>query len=212
MKDIKLVIFDLDGTLIDAYPAIIKSFNFVMKKMDYPTQDARVIRRSVGWGDDRLLEPFIDLRDLKKALLLYRHHHRRALLKYSRLLPGAKTVLGYLKAKGYSLAIASNRPTLFSRILIRHLKIDKYFDYVLCADRLRHIKPHPEILNKIMHRSHIQPAQTVYVADMNIDARAARSAKVKSIIVTTGSSTLQEIKKQKPYLIIEHLRGILNIL
>lgn len=212
MKNIKLIIFDLDGTLVDAYRAIIRSFNFAMQKLNYPRQDDLTIRRAVGWGDENLLKPFINLKDLKKALLLYRRHHKTALLKYSRLFPNVKTVLGCLRNKGYKLAIASNRPTKFSWILIRHLGLTGYFDYVLCGDKLRYGKPHPEILNKIMQRFSLAPGETVYVGDMAIDAQAARGAKVTTIIVTTGSSTILEVKKEKPYRIIPRITELLKIL
>ncbi|MFH0913592.1 MAG: HAD family hydrolase [Candidatus Omnitrophota bacterium] len=212
MKDIKLIIFDLDGTLVNAYPAITSSFNYMMQRLGYPKQSARVIRRAVGWGDENLLKFFIKKKDLSYALSIYRRHHRLALLKESRLFPHAQKLLVYLKNKGYRLAVASNRPSRFSRILIRHLKIKKYFDYVLCADNLRHIKPHPYLLNKIMRRFSLKPEETLYVGDMVIDARAGRAARVKTIMVTTGSSTKQEIKKERPYRIMGGLRGFSKIL
>lgn len=212
VKNIKLIIFDLDGTLVDAYRAIIRSFNFAMQKLNYSKPDALTIRRAVGWGDENLLKPFINLKDLKKALILYRRHHKTALLRYSRLFPKVEMVLRQLKNKGYKLAIASNRPTKFSWILIRHLGLSKYFDYVLCKDKLKHGKPHPEILNKIIQRCSVKPGETLYVGDMAIDAQAARRAKVTAIIVTTGSSTALEIKKEKPYRIIPRITELLKIL
>lgn len=212
MKNVKLIIFDLDGTLIDAYPAITKSFNYTMRKMSYSKQDASTIRRAVGWGDANLLKPFIETRDLRKAVLLYRNHHKAALIKYSRLFPGVNLLLSRLKKKGYKIAVASNRPSRFSRILIRHLKIKKYFDYVLCADRLKHIKPHPQILNRIMDKFSMEPGQTLYVGDMVIDAEAGRRAGVRAVIVTTGSSSRAEIKKEKPYRIIKGVAELSGIL
>lgn len=212
IRGIKLAVFDLDGTLIDAYPAIIGSFNHTMQKLGYPPQDSFVIRRAVGWGDENLLKPFLKRKDLKKGLSLYRSHHQRALLKGARLFPKAGEVLNYLRRKGYKLAVASNRPTRFSWILIRHLKLKKYFDYVLCGDALKYAKPHPEILVKIMRRLKALPEQTLYVGDMAIDAEAGRRAGVKTIIVTTGSSSRQEIRKEKPCRIISRLSGLLKIL
>jgi len=212
MRDIRLLIFDLDGTLVDAYPAIIKSFNYTMKRLGYPLQSALVIRQAVGWGDKLLLKPFIKRKDLKRALFIYRHHHKIALLKGACLFPKVKKLLAYLKDKGYYLAIASNRPTRFSRILIRHLRFKKYFDYVLCADRLEHSKPHPEILHKIMRRIKVKPKETLYIGDMTIDAQAGRRAGVKTIIVTTGSSTKLQIRKEKPYRILKRIEELLKIL
>ena len=212
MRNIKLIIFDLAGTLVDAYPAIIQSFNYTMRKLDYPRQDNLIIRRAVGWGDDSLLEPFINSKDLKKAVSIYRGHHKTALLKKSSLFPRVDKVLTYLKDKGYKLAVASNRPTKFSWIIIRHLKLEKYFVYILCADKLKRRKPHPEILHKIMQRLSVKPCQALYVGDMTIDAQAGRRAQIKTIIVTTGSSRSAEIKKERPCRIIARITDLLKFL
>ncbi|MFH1640461.1 MAG: HAD family hydrolase, partial [Candidatus Omnitrophota bacterium] len=166
MKNTKLIIFDLDGTLLDAYAAIIDTFNYVMRRLNYPKQSNTTIRKAVGWGDANLLKPFVKGKDLSSALAVYRSHHKLALLKGSRLFPHVRSLLSVLKRKGYKLAVASNRPTRFSRILIRHLKLGKYFDYILCADRLKHPKPHPQILNTIMRRFRVSPDEAVYVGDM----------------------------------------------
>ncbi|MBU1869692.1 MAG: HAD family hydrolase [Candidatus Omnitrophica bacterium] len=212
MKGYKLIIFDLDGTLVDAYPAITRSFNFTMRKLSAAPRAKQVIRRAVGWGDANLLRPFIKDKDLKKGVLIYRKHHKKALIEDSRLFSHAKKLLHYLKRKGYKLAVASNRPTRFSMILIRHLGLERYFDYVLCGDKLKQGKPHPEILIKIMRTFSLKPKDALYIGDMNIDAQAGRRAKVRTIIVTTGSSGKGEIKKEKPYRIISGITELFRIL
>lgn len=209
---IKLIIFDLDGTLVDAYGAIIRSFNFSLQKLGYPKQKDLAIRRAVGWGDEKLLEPFIRPRDLKRAVAIYRKQHKKDLIKYSCLLPGAKKVLGRLKDKGYKLAVASNRPIQFSLILIAHLGLDRYFDFMLCADKLRRAKPHPDMLRKIMLKFSVKPKEAVYVGDMALDAQAGRRAGVKAVIVTTGSSAESEIKQERPFRVIRRLTGLLRLL
>lgn len=212
MKNIRLVIFDLDGTLVNAYPAITESFNFTMQRLNYPKRDKVTIRRAVGWGDEALLRPFLDREDVARALSLYRRHHRKALLKAAYLLPGARGILDLLKKRGYLLAVASNRPTRFSRILMRHLGLEKYFAYSLCADKLKKGKPHPEILQNIMHKLSCGPKETLYVGDMVIDAQAGRRARVKTIIVTTGSSRRLEIRKQRPFKTIDRISRLRKVL
>ena len=212
MNNIKLVIFDIDGTLVDAYSAIEKSVNYAMKRMGYPLRDYMTIRRVVGGGDEKLLEQFVSIKDLKNALFLYRRHHKIALLKYSTLMPNARRVLRYLKSKNYKLAIASNRPTKFAQILIKHLNIAQYFSYSLCADKLRFGKPNPEILLKIMRRLRVKRTQTLYVGDMTIDAQTGSRAGIKTIIVTTGSSTISEIRKARPQRVIRDLSALLKLL
>jgi phosphoglycolate phosphatase len=205
MKNLKLVIFDLDGTLVDAYPAITASFNHTMRTLGYPLQKPAVIRRAVGWGDANLLKPFVKAKDLPAALAVYRKHHSRSLVSGSRVFPGVYKVLSFLKKKGLALAVASNRPTRFSLILIRRLALDRFLDGVLCADTLKRGKPHPEILQKIMRRFSVSPAETVFVGDMAIDARAARRARVRAVVLSTGSSTRKELRKEKPYRILRRI-------
>ncbi|MFH1397508.1 MAG: HAD family hydrolase [Candidatus Omnitrophota bacterium] len=211
MDNIRLVIFDLDGTLVDAYQAIASSFNHTMRRLKYIRQTDEVIRRAVGLGDENLLRPFVKKTDLKKALKIYRQDHKISLVKYSRLFPKVKELLRYLKMKGYKLAVASNRPTRFSHILIRHLGLKKYFDYVLCADKLKTRKPHPQILNRIMRKFSVKPKEAVYVGDMTVDAQAGRRAKVMTVMVTTGSSAKKELKLEKPSYIIPKVWDLTGI-
>ena len=210
LQKIKLVIFDLDGTLVDAYPAIIESFNFTMQKLGYPKRKGSVIRKAVGWGDENLLKPFIKKEDLPKALSIYRKHHKESLVRKSKVFSGVFKVLDFLKRKKIKVAIASNRPTKFSLILIRHLGLDRYIDYVLCADKIEHIKPHPYLLNKIIKHFKVLPSESLYVGDMTIDVQAGNSAGIKTVIVTTGSSNKKEIKKYKPFKIIRKIADLLG--
>lgn len=212
MHSIRLVIFDLDGTLVNAYGAIERSFNYVMDQLGYPRRRSLVIRRAVGWGDANLLSPFVASGKLKKAIGLYRRHHQQSLLEHSVLLPGARSLLDELKARGYLIAVASNRPTRFSLILIRHLGLEKYFDYVLCADKLSAGKPHPLILNKIRKKFSLPPRRVLYVGDMSIDAQAGRRAGIRTVIVSTGSSSQRQIRKEKPWRLVRGLAALLKLL
>jgi phosphoglycolate phosphatase len=203
-----LIIFDIDGTLVNAYPAIYASFNYTMRSCGYPVQVARVIKRAVGRGDAELLKPFVRTMDRARSLEVYRVHHQKALVQKSRLYPGVKRLLGTLRERGLKLAVASNRPTHFSELLLRHLGVRAFFARVLCKDAVRYGKPHPQILNKIMLACGASPAQTLYVGDMVIDAKAARRAGVKAVIVTTGSSTRQEIARERPYKILSRVADL----
>ncbi|MFH1777756.1 MAG: HAD family hydrolase [Candidatus Omnitrophota bacterium] len=209
---IKLIIFDLDGTLIDAYTAIHQSINYTMVRLGYPRRGYAAVKKAVGWGDRELLKGYVKNTDLKNALKIYREHHRLALLKYAKLLPDVKIVLSRLKRTKYKLAVASNRPQKFSRILLRHLSIGRYFDFVLCGDQLVHGKPHPEILYRIMKKFNIPPSQTLYLGDMTVDVIAGNSAGVRTIAVLGGSSSLKELKLKKPYRIIKNISFLKEIL
>jgi HAD superfamily hydrolase (TIGR01549 family) len=200
-----LVLFDLDGTLVDAYPAIIESVSLTLEKFGYPAVSALAIRRAVGWGDRNLLKAFIKKQNLDRALAFYRKVHAKALLRGARWLPGALEILRCLKARHLRLAIASNRPTRFTYIILKALNGRKYFDAVLCADRLSRGKPHPMILNKLAHRLGVAKKNILFVGDMAIDVQTARRAGVDVVAVATGSNTISELKAAGPKAVIKKI-------
>ena len=79
---------------------------------------------------------------------------------------------------------------------------------MLCADKLKRGKPDPEILNEIISRFAVKKSQVLYTGDMVIDAQAGRRAGIKTVIVTTGSSSLSKIKKERPFKIIPEISGL----
>ncbi|MDD5020269.1 MAG: HAD family hydrolase [Candidatus Omnitrophica bacterium] len=194
----QIYIFDLDGTLVDAYPAIVRSFNGCMSAFGYPVQKEGRIRSAVGWGDRNLLKPFVPPGRLAKVLACYRQRHARDLKGGVSWMPHARGLLGELKRKGAKLAVASNRPTRFTRIIIGCLGAERLFDRVLCADRLRFGKPHPLILREILKGFGAAPKDAVYIGDMAIDVQTGRRAGVTTAAIATGSSTLKELKREKP--------------
>jgi phosphoglycolate phosphatase len=208
----KLIIFDLDGTLVNSYPAIISSVNYTLKNLNLNRQSADVIRGGVGWGDQALLLPFVGKKNLKHALIAYRNHHKKSLVEKTSFMPYAKRLLVYLNKKGYKLAIASNRPAKFTEILLRHLNIKRFFDYVLCKDQIKFGKPHPSILNKIMHKLKVSRKEALYVGDMAIDVRTGRRAGVEAFAVTTGSSSVRELRQEKPDFLSKDLSRLFNII
>lgn len=211
-KNLKLIIFDLDGTLVDAYKAVSRSLNYAFKKIGLPPVDDDIIKRSVGWGDRNLIQRFVPLSLTAKALSIYRRHHKKALKKGTKFLPGAKKILFGLKKRKYKLAIASNRPTLFTKIILKHLQADHLFDIILCADKVKHPKPAGDILSAILKKFKILPGETLYVGDMTIDVETAKNAGVKSVIVLTGSSQREEIVPLKPFKIIDRLADLSSFL
>lgn len=207
----KLIIFDLDGTLVDAYKAIEESLNFTLRKLGYPRANPYKVRRSVGWGDENFIRVFVKEEDVKEGLRIYRRHHKTSLVKYPRVIPKARRILELLKKRNYKLAIASNRPPKFSNILIKYLGLKKYFDLVICAKDKNEIKPKPDLLHRIIRKLNIDPAEALYVGDMTIDVDAGRNAGIKTIAVLGGSSSKAELKKAKPFKIISRITELKSI-
>jgi phosphoglycolate phosphatase len=204
---IKVLIFDLDGTLVNAYPAVSRSVNHTLKALGLPSRTHEEIKRSVGGGDRKLMVHFAGEARAARALKLYRPHHAKALQVQNgvKLLAGALGVLKFFKAKGVKLAIASNRPTRFTRIILTELDILKCFDAVLCADRAPKPKPNPDILWALASRFKVKKTEVLYVGDMTIDINCGRRAGIRVVAVATGSNSKKELKDLKPLAVIDKI-------
>ena len=203
----QLFIFDLDGTLVDAYQAIADTFNFTMRKLKLPAQKEHVIHRAVGRGDTYILKMFVAPGDLASAIGIYRKRHAWSLTHYARLMPQAKNILLWLKKKKCLLAVASNRPTKFTRILLKTLGLYEIFDKISCADKLRFRKPHPMILNNLIRSLGVSKENVFYVGDMALDVKTGQRAGVTTVAVATGSSTRSELRKAKPVYLFYNLEA-----
>ncbi|HCJ67325.1 MAG TPA: hypothetical protein DHV62_08405 [Elusimicrobia bacterium] len=209
---VKLIILDLDGTIVNAYRAIEKSLNFTLRKLGYPPASISQVRRAVGWGDENFIKRFVKEEDIEKGLEIYRQHHQSALLKYSLVIPKVKRILTLLKKRNYQLAIASNRPEKFTKLLLNHLGLKKYFATVICAKNKDEIKPHPWLLLKIIKKLRVKKNEAIYLGDMTIDVQAGRNAGIRTIAILGGSSSRNELKKVKPSKIISKFPELLNFL
>jgi phosphoglycolate phosphatase len=208
----KLFIFDLDGTLADAYRAIEKSLNFTLKKIGRPPVSYEKVKRKVGRGDRIFMETFFSQDEIEKALKIYRTHHKKSIFIYSRLMPYAKKMLHILKLKKKTIAIASNRPQRFTELIIKKLKIKKYFNGgIWCADRVGSIKPNPKILYAILKKLRIKKEEAIYIGDMAIDLETAKRARIDFIFIKGGSSSLGEVKQYKNKRVISSLSEILKL-
>jgi HAD superfamily hydrolase (TIGR01509 family) len=207
---VELLIFDLDGTLVDAFGAVTRSLNHMFARLGYPRLPRAEVQRRVGWGEKTLVRAFVREEELERALLIYRRHHSRALRQGVRFLPGARKVLEDLRERGYRLAIASNRPSRFTRIILAELEIRRHFSRVICADEVPRKKPAPDMLKKILKELDVRPRNAVYVGDMNIDMQAGRRARMRTVGIPTGSCSRRELKAENSTRIIRRLRDILK--
>jgi phosphoglycolate phosphatase len=207
----KLYIFDLDGTLADAYKAIEKSLNFTLKKLGCPKISYKEAKRKVGRGDRAFMEIFFNRNNIEQALKIYRSHHQKAVVKHSKLKPYAKNLLAALKRKNKILAIASNRPSYFTNLMLKAIGIRKYFDLVLCADEIKSYKPNPKILNIIAKKFAARKQEAVFIGDMDIDLETAQRARMDMVFVKGGSSALSAVKKYKNKKVISSLKEVFEL-
>jgi 2-phosphoglycolate phosphatase len=208
----RLVIFDLDGTLVDAYQAVAVALNRSLKAFGYPPAEDEAIIRNVGWGEKYLIASFVRPCDVDAVQAFYREQHEKALPNGIKLLPGAQRLLADLKNKGYRLAVATNRPAWSTRIIMRCLGITSYFDCVLSSEQVPRAKPAPDILLEVIQRLEVPKAATLYVGDMTVDVETGQRAGIATVAVLTGSSGQDEIRMLGPMRIIDRIDQLLDIL
>lgn len=193
----ELIIFDLDGTLIDSAPDLAMAVNFMLKKLKRKSFSEDMIREWIGNGASVLVKRAlcgkkeyseIDENQFKEALDIFLDYYGKNLTYKTYLYPNVKDTLNYLKDKDYLLAIATNKPTKFIAPILKHFSIDSYFDIALGADSVINRKPHPEMLINIYNHFSIKKEHTLMVGDSINDKLAAKNADVDFLGVSYGYS------------------------
>ena len=192
------VLFDLDGTLIDSFPAIAASVNHVRSLHDLPPLSVEEVTRHVGRGPTVLLRETVGVGDLRANVEAYREHHPSVIQSGTRWLPGALEMLQALHAQGIQLGICSNKPIAFTRLILAGYSYQPLFDVVLGPEDAGRHKPAPDILRLAMTRLCVTPEETLYIGDMTVDIQTARAAGVRVWVVPTGSDTVEALDAARP--------------
>ncbi len=206
------VVFDFDGTLIDSYPAIAASVNFVRAAHGLPPMSLADVKRHVGRGPDYLLAHTVPGYRPEIDVARYREHHPTVMFEGTTLLPGAAEVLAALHGAGKRLGLCSNKPRRFSAELLRHLGIAGLFDVVLGPEDVARPKPAPDMLVLMLSRLGLPANHVLYVGDMTVDVETARAAGVAVWVVPTGSDSRAALQAARPDRILGGLHEVAELL
>ena len=211
----KLVIFDLDGTLLDTIADLAESANHALKQLGYPTRDVEKIRTFVGNGVNKLL--FRALPDEEKTeenMMRMRTHfvpyydaHNADL---SAPYPGIVALLEELQAKGLRMAVASNKYQEATVKLVKHYFPMIDFVEVLGQREGINVKPDPTIVFDILQKAGVSKEETLYVGDSGVDMQTAINAGVDAIGVTWGFRPRTELEDFHPMGLIDKAEELLG--
>lgn len=185
----KLVIFDLDGTLIDSAEDIANSVNEVRAQLALAPLPIPVIESYIGNGVRVLLERALDGCDpdvLERGNDAYLPIYRRRLLDKTKPYPGVSSALERLAAPGRTLAVLTNKPVLESVMILEGLNLDRHFASVYGGDSFPRKKPDPTGVYRLIEQAGAQPSETLFVGDSSVDLETARNAGVACCLVTYG--------------------------
>ena len=184
---IKLIIFDLDGTLVDTSRDITNALNHALTSHGLNSLTVEETKRLVGEGITRLIEKIIgenktgEREEIIKKFLAYYEEH---LIDFSYSYPDVKETLKMLK--GYTKAVISNKRESLSKRVLEKLDLLRYFDMVVGSDTTPERKPSPVPILYVLGHFHCRPDEAVIVGDSNFDIEAGKNAGVKTVAVTYG--------------------------
>ena len=147
----RLIVFDLDGTLVDSSPDIATAINQMLTELNLHTYPEQQIKQWLGYGATRLikcaltgeLELQLEPANLQQAMSLYFNYYSANICVESQLYAGVKEGLEQLKAAGIKLACVTNKPALLTMPLLTEIGINDYFQFIASGDTFQRMKPDP---------------------------------------------------------------------
>ena len=196
MDTIDLILFDLDGTLIDSLDDLADATNHMLTSLGRKGASLEQVRGYVGQGARRLVEramPDAPAEEIEAGLSLFLAYNEEHIVDKTRLYPGVAETLAALRRAGKTLAVVSNKNVALCRKVLTTLKADCHFACIVGADSLTERKPSPEPLFKVMADLGFSPGQTAIVGDSINDIAAGKAAGIATVGCTFGYGGRAEI-------------------
>lgn len=197
----KLLIFDVDGTLVDTDPVLLATYKELYRlfRTDLSSISEEKIK---GFSGPPLRETLTTEFPQFEYDFIYREYKNRSLpyyYKYLKTFPNTKEVLKKLKEIGFVMAIATSKNDEGIKTTFEITGIGEYFDLVVTTDSVVKKKPHPECVNKILNTLNFKKEETLYIGDSRYDSECARRAGVDCAIMTMMKRRIPKIEKIKYY-------------
>jgi len=221
VNQIKLIAFDLDGTLLDSVPDLALAADQAVQALGFPGVTELEVRDYVGNGADVLIgrslsrnlvvDPDLSKDVHAKARELFDDFYEKTGHKLSHLYANVKETLVALHEAGFTLAIITNKPSKFvPHILLQH-GIENYFSDVIGGDTFPNKKPDPMALNWLLDKHKVDASQMLMVGDSKNDILAARNAGCVSFGLTYGYNHGEPISNAKPDFVADDIAQLLEI-
>lgn len=207
-----LYIFDFDGTLVDSVDGIVAAMQAAIGDVALPERSHAQVSNIIGLGLAEALQtlfPGIDIDKAERAAERYSHHfindHAGLVL-----FEGVESVLQSLKGAGHSLAIATGKSRRGLDRVFDSSSLSQYFEYSRCADETKS-KPHPLMLNELLAETGIDASDTLMIGDTTYDIEMAANAGIKSVGVSYGVHSSQQLADAGAERVIDRFDELLRL-
>ncbi len=211
-KKIRGMIFDLDGTLIEAYEAIYLGLKEVFEQSGRDIFPYAKLKTYLKADLESTLYQFFTPEETVKNIPVMRKRYEEVYLEHTHLLNGAREVLEDLHRRGTFLAVASNKFGKFSRLALEHLKVSSYFKSVIGAGDVSRNKPSPDMIHLALIEMGLPPKDVIFVGDTLTDIETGKEAGVDVYAIPTGFHTKKELSQQRPKRILRNLKELVDLL
>jgi phosphoglycolate phosphatase len=217
-----LVMFDLDGTLIETAPEICDAVNDTLQHFGLAQVAQEQVDRWIGHGTRELLvqalaqvrrltvEEIRRCDDLPLIATEFDRHYQRRCGTRSHLYPHVREVLKSLRARGIHLAVVTNKEARYTRTVLAAHALEPLFDRVVSGDTLPTKKPDPAGIHSCLSQFRVDAARALFVGDSSIDVASARNAGVPVWALPYGYNMGQPIAACGPDRVIPDFRQLLN--
>jgi phosphoglycolate phosphatase len=211
---VELLIFDLDGTLIDSQLDLANSVNAAREHMGLPHIPVETIATYVGNGAPvlmrRAMGPDAPESEVRQSLEYFLAYYREHMLDNTTLYPGVREAVDRFKQEKVKMAVLTNKPVRFSQGIIDGLGLHEHFFRVYGGNSFEQKKPDPVGVHKLIEEADTRPGHTMMVGDSAVDVRTARNANIRACGVTYGFQP-EGFETDPPDILVDNLGELAEI-
>lgn len=210
LQGVQLVIYDLDGVLIDSTEAIAEAFEQTLREIGVEYEEDRLMPL-MGHGLIRILEEVLPEEHRGKEWELrerYIHHFQNSDTRLTRLLPDVEETLRRLKERGYRQSVATNKTSSEAKRILRNLGVDDVFDLVVGFLDVPNAKPAPDMILYTLERLGVEKEHAVFVDDTAFGLKAGVEAGVSTVGILTGYHTREQLMKVQPDYVVDSMHEL----
>ncbi len=216
----RMILIDVDGTLVDSVPDLAYCVDAMMSRLGRPPHGETAVRNWVGNGVERLvrrsligqLEGEPEAVDFERAYPIFLELYRDNTSRRSCLYPGIREGLNWLKSNRYRLGCVTNKAAQFTEPLLRDLGVREEFEIVISGDSLPRNKPDPLPLLHAAAHFGVKPAEALMIGDSVSDVKAARAAGFHIFCMSYGYNHGQDIRDFHPDAVMDSLVEVQGLL